>query len=443
MECGQQCGFTGTREPSNSRELAKPKVHVEAVDGVRVHLAQRDIPVSRARFGLGRGARAGQGTRGRSICGVCCLYVIGNRARVHHLAAALTGERADVHDPIGVLDQLHIVLHQQHRIALRDEATAHVEHRTPFHRMQARRGLIQDIGHAIQPGAQLRGQAQALHLTTRERFRRPIQAEVPKAEFQCGFKGRKEGLKEQVFSVIRLRLLGFEELVGLAEREGIEFVDRQPGVGDLERLRRQPAPLTGIALAGFHETQDAGTQRIRLRLRIGLGQVAGHGAPRALVIALDLIRPAARLDGHHRAFLGEEDPLAVLLRQLLPRRVQVIAQLLEDVVEVLARPGPRPGGNGPLLDAQAGVRHHGGLRGLMHHAGALALRAHALRGIRGKGIGVQALRVVTTARVKQAHGIRHGGDRAHGGARAACRRRLLQRHRRRQPLDAADLRVHR
>ena len=207
MECGQQRGFAGTRKPSNGRKLAESEVHVEAIDGVRVHPAQRDVPVRRARFDLGRGARARQGTRGGSICRVRRLYVIGDGTRVHHLAAALTGERADIHDPIGLLDQFHVVFHQQHRVPLRDEAPAHIKHRAPLHRVQARRGLIQDIGHTIEPGAQLRSQAQALHLTARERVHRPIQAEVPQAEFQCRFKGRKEGLEEQVFRIIRLWFL--------------------------------------------------------------------------------------------------------------------------------------------------------------------------------------------------------------------------------------------
>lgn len=148
-----------------------------------------------------------------------------------------------------------------------------------------------------------------------------------------------------------------------------------------------------------------------MRRGIGLGfgkrliQVARDGAPRALVVALNLVGAAERLDGDHGALLGKENPVAILSPQLLPGRVEVIAQIQKDVVEVLARPGSRPGGDGAILDAEGGIGDHRLLRGYVHDAGALAIGAHSLGRVRRKGIRIKALWVVPGARIKKAHRI--------------------------------------
>lgn len=170
------------------------------------------------------------------------------------------------------------------------------------------------------------------------------------------------------------------------QRQRAQLINRHARIGDLQRGRVEAAAATGLALAGFHIGQGALAQRIRLGLRQRLFEVAGHRAPRALIIALNLILAAQRFDRDYGALFREEDPVAVLLRQVLPRRIQVITQVHQDVVEVLAGPGTGPCLDGAFLDGEGGIRDHGVLGGLMHHARAMALRAHALRGVRRERI---------------------------------------------------------
>ena len=223
------------------------------------------------------------------------------------------------------------------------------------------------------------------------------------------------------------------------QRQRAQLINRHARIGDLQRGRVEAAAATGLALARFHIGQGALAQRIRLGLRQRLIEVAGHRAPRALIIALNLIFSAQGLDRDYGALFREEDPVAVLLRQVLPRRIQVIAQVHQNVVEVLAGPGTGPCLDGAFLDGEGGIWDHGVLSRLVDHARAVALRAHTLRGIGREGIRVQALRVIPGARVEQAHAIGECGDCADRGTRTAAGGRLLQCDRRRQTLYLANL----
>ena len=215
------------------------------------------------------------------------------------------------------------------------------------------------------------------------------------------------------------------------QRQRAQLINRHARIGDLQRGRVEAAAATGLALARFHIGQGALAQGIRLGLRKRLIEVAGHRAPRALIIALNLILATQRLHRDDGALFREEDPVAVFLRQVLPRRIQVIAQIHQDVVEVLAGPGAGPCLDGAFFDREGGIRDHGVLGRLVDHARAVALRAHALWGIRRERIRVQALRVIPGARIEQAHAIRERGDGANRGARTAAGGGLLQRDRRR------------
>ena len=93
-------------------------------------------------------------------------------------------------------------------------------------------------------------------------------------------------------------------------------------------------------------------------------------------------------------------------------------------------------------DRQRGVGHHRRFRHLEHPAQAVALRAGALRGVRRKIFGVEhrlPRQIAAGARIKHAQ---QAGERRHAAHRRARVRRaalLLQRHRRRQAVDAVDI----
>ncbi len=149
-------------------------------------------------------------------------------------------------------------------------------------------------------------------------------------------------------------------------------------------------------------------------------------------------RGEAGIHWHHRLFLGEQDPVALLLRQVAPGNVHVVAQRHQDVALVLAVPRRRPRGDGALADAQRGVGHHRLFGHFIHVAQAMAVRAGALRCVRREVFGVQHRLfgwIRTCARIQHTQQAGQRGHAAHAGAHARGAALLLQRHRRRQAFD--------
>ncbi|MNX48235.1 hypothetical protein D3C86_788110 [compost metagenome] len=154
-------------------------------------------------------------------------------------------------------------------------------------------------------------------------------------------------------------------------------------------------------------------------------------------------RREARVDGHRGLLIGVQDPVAVLLFQVAPRDVDVVAQRDQDVAQVLAVPGGRPGRNGALADRPRWVGHHRRLGHVVDVAQAVAIGAGALRRVGREVLGVQhglVGRVGAGTRIQHAQHAGQGGDATHRGAHVGRAALLLQRHRRRQPFDGVDIR---
>ena len=204
---------------------------------------------------------------------------------------------------------------------------------------------------------------------------------------------------------------------------------------------RRPVP----AQRGQGSTSTYWSTRAAQRRAAGVRQRLQHVAPGALVGALvgplDPVRLAVRVHGDHRLLVGEQDPVPVGLRQVLPGPVDVVAHRREDLAEVLALPGAGPGGDRPLADAQGRVRDQRGLGGPVHPGEAVALRAGAGGGVRRERVRVQPggpLRVAAGAGEQHPQRV---GQRGEGADGRACGRHpagLPQRDGRRQPGDLVD-----
>lgn len=97
------------------------------------------------------------------------------RTGVDDLAAVLTGARADVHDPVGDLDGVLVVLHHDQGVAHVAQADQGLDQPVVVALVEADRGLVQDVEHADQAGADLGGQPDALGLTAGEGARRAVE----------------------------------------------------------------------------------------------------------------------------------------------------------------------------------------------------------------------------------------------------------------------------
>ena len=202
--------------------------------------------------------------------------------------------------------------------------------------------------------------------------------------------------------------------------------------------------------AADQEARDAALHQRALRGREGMQYVAADAGEGALIAWLELsleraLRVGGRqagVDRHGRLFVGVQDPVTVRLRQVTPRRVDVVSQCDQDVAQVLAVPGWGPRRDRPLTNRERRVGHHGFLGDLVDAAEPMAGLAGALRRVGREVLRVQhwlLRRVGASARVEhpdQARQRRHAADRRACPWRAAL---LLQRHRGRQAVDAVDI----
>ena len=374
-----------------------------------------------------------------------------DRAAVQDPPAGAAGARPDVDDPVGASYDVHVVLHHEQGVARGLEAVEHGEQRLGVGGVQPGRRLVQHVDHAEQPRTQGGGQPQPLQLAAGERRRRPAHAEVAQPELeqhldprdQVGGDGRGHVAGPVLRRATGRTRGGAQHLGQPGQRQPGEVGDVVSGEGDRERLRAQPVTGADRAGHGLHELQHPLAHGGAAGVRQGVQHVPPGAHVLPLVGALDAARLALGVDGDHRLLVGEQDPVAVGLVQLAPRAVDVVAEGGQDVAQVLAEPGTRPGGDRPLADAERGVRDHRLLGGQVHPPEPVALRARPGDGVGGEGVGVQpprARRVGPRAGVQHPQRVRqrrHGADGGPGGRRPAP---LLQCHRRRQAGDRLHLR---
>ncbi len=357
--------------------------------------------------------------------------------------------------------------------------------------------LVEHVDDPEQVRADLRGEPQALQLAGRQRRRRSIERQVAESEvgerrdalddvvrdalrgdplllgevrraahIGCalvrGAAGRDAGRRVDACGCAAQRLSRhcfieasvhrrFEDLRESIERHRGEFSDVAARERHGQRGGLQPLAMTRRTRATRQVTRHALLHQRALRRRERLQHIAPRAGERAHVAWLELLpsRDAglrgreAGIDRRGRRLVGEENPVAILLRQVAPRRVDVVAEADQDVAQVLPVPRGRPGGDRALADRQRVVGDHRCLRRVDDAAEPVAGRACAFGRVRREVLGVQhrlMRRVRAGARVQhpqQARDRRQAADRRPRARRAAL---LLQRDRRRQAVDAVEVR---
>ena len=289
----------------------------------------------------------------------------------------LAGAGADIDDPVGAADDVHLVLDDEQRIADRLQPVERAQQRLGIGGMQPGRRLVHHIDDAEQVGDDLGGKPQPLQLARRQRRRAAFQRQIAEAEVE---QHRQPAAQIAGDALDHQRLLR----MGLAQRaracrpsprhRARRSSRSAPSAGRLisamsrpskrtdKRLPAQPLAVADRARPGDHEARGALLHHRALGGRIAVGDMALRAREGAHVAgldlapdrALDLVMAPAGIDRDLRLLLGEQDPVAHLLRQLAPRRVDVDAEADQDVAQVLAAPGHRPGGDGALADGQEG-----------------------------------------------------------------------------------------
>ena len=276
----------------------------------------------------------------------------------HHIAAVDARARADVHDIVGGSHGVLVVLHHQQGVAQVPQVLHGVQQHIVVPLVEADGGLVQNVKHPHEGGANLGGQPDALALAAGQRGRRPAQGQVLETH----------ALKEAETALDLLEdALGNEHLlVG----EG-QMVDKVQGVG-----HRLAAELVNVDAAHRHR-QGLLAQPPAAAVRTGplthaLLQLPAHGVGLGLPIAALQVVAHALKGLVQRALaplpvIGQlqllplgavEDDVHHLRRQVLHRGGQLELVLLGQGVKVHPGDGvpldvvPAGGGDGPLQDGQ-------------------------------------------------------------------------------------------
>ncbi len=142
---------------------------------------------------------------------------------------------AQVDNPVGRLDHVEIVLDDDDRVALLDEAVEHLEQLVDVVEVQAGRRLVEDVERLARVGPrQLGGQFHALGFAPRKRRRRLAQREIVETD-----RAQRRQKAADAGNVL-------EQLVRLADRHLEHVGNRMAAIGDGQRLA-----VVALAVARF------------------------------------------------------------------------------------------------------------------------------------------------------------------------------------------------
>jgi hypothetical protein len=387
-------------DAGDDREAAQGERDVDLLE-VEGAGALDDELVAQAAAALARGLEdqlaaqelAGGGVEARDGAG---------RARARDAPALATGAGADVDQPVGGAQRRLVVLDHHHRVAQVAQALERDDQALVVARVQADRGLVEDVQHALQPRAELGRQADALGLAARERVRAAVERQVAQPDLEQEL----DPALDLVEQVVRDAPLARSE--------------REPPEAHAEVCDRQARQLPDAHIAQAHRVGHRLEARAGAGLAVLLGEIPLHAllvqpglaglldrrqdareAPLPLDRAGVLLALPAGLVGEALLARAVQDHLARGLRELLPGRVEVEAVRLGHLLEELevdrrehqraardARHGQRAG-----ADRERGIAHDGAGRGTAQETQALALGAGSVRRVEREQARLERRRV--------------------------------------------------
>ena len=313
------------------------------------------------------------------------------RPRRDDVASVLAGARAHVHHEVGRPDGVLVVLHDHHGVAQVSQALQRGDEPLVVALVKPDGGLVQNVEHAHEPGADLGGEPDALGLAAGERGRGPLQREVVQAHVHEEAQPLADLLHDGQGDDRRLarEVQPLEERQRLGRRHLRDVVDGLVVHRDREDLRLQA--LAAAGLAGHRG--EIGRQLLALGVGLGLGIAALHRGEHAL--PLDVPVGVAAVHGavvHAHLLVAEavQERLLGLLRHVLPRCVGVGAHMLGHgaqhlgvVVAALERR------DDALVQREGRIRYHERGVHLVAAADAEAVGAGAVGGVEGEVTGLQ------------------------------------------------------
>ena len=337
-------------------------------------LRQRDLALAR------RGTGRWRLLRRPSTCG--------RRALGHQLAAVLAGAGTEVHQVVGRPHRALVVLDDDHGVAEVAQPLERADQALVVALVQADRRLVQDVEHAHQRRADLRGQPDALRLASRQRRGRPLERQIAHADVVEEAQPLVDLAQDQpgdlALGVRQLQLL--QPLDRAPRGHARELVDPEAAHLDRQRLRPQPRALALRARAQRHVLLDLLARPVGVRLAVAPLQVRDDAleggrvrAPAAVAVAVRDVDPVA--------VRAVQEAVADVLGEVLPGTVHVDLPLVRDrlrhlLVVVRGAGGPRQ--DRPVVQRQRRVRHDQLGVDLHLRAEPRAARAGAVRRVEGE-----------------------------------------------------------
>ena len=273
------------------------------------------------------------------------------RARDDHLAAVPPRARPQVHDVVGGADRLLVVLDHEHRVAQVAQLAQRREEPGVVALVQADRRLVEDVEHADEARADLRGEPDALRLAAGERAGRAAERQVLEADVDEEAEPVAHLLED------RARDLGVEpglpvpadrqaldELERGGDRHLDQVADALPAHQDREALGLEAPAVAGRAGPLDHVRLELLAHRVGGRVLVAALDVAEDPLPPGLVLAAELVALVAELELLPLDPVQQRAPLVG--RQVPPRAVEVELQLAaerrqDDLAQVAAGLAPR------------------------------------------------------------------------------------------------------
>ena len=338
----RQRGLARARDARDDHQPSERYLHITAPDVV-----QRDTRARQA-----RGGRVHRTMRSRRMQQRLAQEAPGGRARVggqilhragtDELAAAHARLRTEVEHVIGAADGLLVVLDHHQRVAMSGQLGERIEQDLVVARVQADRGLVQHVAHALQVRAHLRGETDALRLTARERRCGAIELQVTEPDALEELQPRAN-LGQQIAGdrpLARPEPQPREELCAGGDRVGGERGDRAPAEAYAERGRVETLPLAVTAGLGRMRVPLVPPQLLTALLLVEPGHLDA-GAVAALAPAVPGIereQPWIELGealtaGRTGAARGEDRDTGALLRQHVYQALAEIERAREAVAQ--------------------------------------------------------------------------------------------------------------
>ena len=301
-------------------------------------------------------------------------------------AAVFAGAGTHVHQPVGAEHRLGIVLHHHHGIAFVPEGLEGSDELAVVLLVKADGRLVQDVQYIHQPGADLRGQANALALPAGERTGGTVQRQIVQPHIQHKLDTLAKFLEDVpghvLFPFVESVGDGIQPLAELGHFHRRDFRNGFPVHAEAESLRIQTRTPADRAGDGVFNVVDDPAPAFHLR---------EAAFPHAEKVFGTIDQEAYRLVGQGADGVVEAEI--------------VFSRNGADDVELSVFPNLSQRNDAPVRHGLAAVRDDG-IQVYVHDSPeALAMGAVSLRGVEGETVRLRFLKGEAAFRIDQVFGI--------------------------------------